>query len=168
MAQRALHFNFFFVTPTHPVFAWGAAMHFCRCAAEVLWSQPSPSGGCWAGSVTGRVPEPGGEADQQLSWGLAENSFLLFFFFFPWWKQEEALAGRRLMLCHKIVFSPLSAVRVKPLAGPSPGCGQHLLSQLVIKPMFSLMIMRRMNMKLLQLIADFPITNSLLKGRKSW
>lgn len=70
------------------------------------------------------------------------------------------------MLCHKIVFSPLSAVRLKPLAGPSPGCGQHLLSQLVIKPMFSLMIMRRMNIKLLQLIADFPITNSLLKRKK--
>lgn len=61
-------------------------IYFCRCAAEVLWSQLTSFRwvpGCWGWPPPGRVPGPGGEAEQQLSWGLAGNSFLPFFVIFP-------------------------------------------------------------------------------------
>lgn len=64
MTQRALRFNFL-VIPAHTAFAFGAAMHFCRCAAEVLRSQPAYFGwvrGCSGRSVAGCVPGPGGKA----------------------------------------------------------------------------------------------------------
>lgn len=140
MTPRALHFNI--RCYSHPSCVYAQCS---RAFLQMCWGFVVPATsfrwlcGCWGRAVTGCVPKPGDEAEQQLSWGLAENSFLPFLFFFsPRWKQEEALAGRRLMPCHKIVFSRISAVRAKPLAGHTPGCGQHLLSQLVIKPMFLL------------------------------
>jgi len=69
---------------------------------------------------------------------IASYIIMLNFFFFPWQKQKEALAGRRLLPCHRNMFSHMAAARAKPRAGPTPDCGQHLVSRLVIKPWFSL------------------------------
>lgn len=62
----------------------------------------------------------------------------LFCFFFSWRKQKEVLAGRRLLPCPRNMFSHMTAAKAKPLAGPTPDCGQRLLPQLVIKPRLSL------------------------------
>lgn len=71
-------------------------------------------------------------------WQKIVSYIIILDVFFSWQKQKEALAGRRLLPCHRNVFSHMTAARAKPLAGPAPDCGQQLLSQLVIKPLFSL------------------------------
>lgn len=71
-------------------------------------------------------------------WQKIVSYIILLDFFLLGKNKRKLLAGRRLLPCHRNMFSHMTAARAKPLAGPAPDCGQNLLCQLVIKPLFSL------------------------------